>query len=137
MANPNNSLSQKVTKLDDDISKIKSDLKENKIRPSTQCGKWPVRVYRPLISPKLDSKVILTDSTWQFVEIYLKRNCTNSDAVFYWQQAKNFYEATKQLDLISKPLRGLACHPPLKSSHVGIFGLRGHFSLNFYRAIDV
>lgn len=109
MVNQNDAFVRKLSKLTDDVSKIKSDLKENKARSSVQCGKWPVRIYRPLISPRLDSKVILTDSTWSYVEIYLKRNCTNSDAVFYWQQAKSFYEATKQLDFISKPLTTYYC----------------------------
>ncbi|MEL4339093.1 YaaC family protein [Shewanella xiamenensis] len=128
MANKKNLLSQTVTRLSDDVSKIKSDLKENKIRPSTQCGKWPVRVYRPLIAPKLDSKVILTDSTWQFVEIYLKRNCSNSDAVFYWQQAKNFYQATKQLDLISKPLTTYYCFLNATKALLECKSINYHFS---------
>lgn len=73
-------------------------------RPNAKLGKWPLRIYRPQISPDIESKVILTDSTWQYVEIYLKRNCTNADAIFYWQQAKNFFLASEKLDLVSKPL---------------------------------
>jgi len=102
-------LDKKVTKLAGDVTKIKSELKVNKDRPSAQQGKWPLRIYRPQVSPNLESKVILTDSTWQFVEIYLKRNCPKSDAVFYWQQARNFYQATLLLDLISKPLTTYYC----------------------------
>ena len=105
----NKTLSKRIASNKDEISKIKESLKENKPRPSAHFGKWPLRIYRPQISPCLDSKVILTDSTWQYVEIYLKRNCANSDAVFYWQQAKNFYEATKKLDLVSKPLTTYYC----------------------------
>ncbi|TVL47444.1 YaaC family protein [Shewanella algae] len=102
-------LSKRISSNRDEIRKIKESLKENKPRPSAHYGKWPLRIYRPSISPSLESKVILTDSTWQYVEIFLKKNCDSSDAVFYWQQAKNFYEATKHLDLVSKPLTTYYC----------------------------
>ncbi len=105
----NKTFSKRIKYNKNEIAKIKESLKENKPRSTAHYGKWPLRIYRPQISPNLKSKVILTDSTWQYVEIYLKRNCQNDDAVFYWQQAKNFYEATKQLDLVSKPLTIYYC----------------------------
>lgn len=128
MVKQNKTLVKKVTKLGEEVTKIKSDLKVNKERPSAQMGKWPLRIYRPHISPELESKVILTDSTWQYVEIYLKRNCSNSDAVFYWQQAKNFYQATQQLDLISKPLTTYYCFLNATKALLECKSVNYHFS---------
>lgn len=51
---------------------------------------------------------MLTDSTWQYVEIYL-RSEGQDDALFYWEQARNFYESTKTLSLVSKPLTAYYC----------------------------
>ena len=42
------------------------------------------------------------------MEIYL-RSKNQDDALFYWEQARNFYESTKSLSLVSKPLTAYYC----------------------------
>ena len=59
--------------------------------------------------------------------IYLKRN-SNNDAVFYWRQAKNFYEATQQLDLISRPLTTYYCFLNATKALLECKSVNYHFS---------
>ena len=49
--------------------------------------------------PKYGSKTILTDSCWEYVSLFLKRQSIAgaSDALFYWEQAHSFYLASKAL----------------------------------------
>lgn len=95
------------------IKNIQDSLKPAKKREDVKIGMWPISVYHALIEPEIKSKTILTDSTWEFVEISLKRNCNGSlghkNALFYWQQARNFYLATLSLDNVAKPLTTYYC----------------------------
>ena len=45
--------------------------------------------------PKYGSRAILTDSCWEYVALFLKRQSMAgaSDALFYWEQAHSFYLA--------------------------------------------
>lgn len=90
------------------ISGIKSQLKPKKPRDSVKIKGKDIVVRKPKILADLPSKVVLTDSTWEFVEIHLRAQ-KQDDALFYWEQAKNFYEATKSLSLVSKPLTAYYC----------------------------
>jgi len=62
-------------------------------------------------SPKYGSKTILTDSAWEYVALFLKRQSTSgaSDALFYWEQAQNFYYASLSLPDSAKPLTSYYC----------------------------
>lgn len=51
---------------------------------------------------------MLTDSTWHYVELFLKKN-KNREALNYWYQAENFFKATQSLDMLSKPLTSYYC----------------------------
>lgn len=56
------------------------------------------------------AKTVLTNSSWQFVELWLKRNHSkNKEALFYWQQARHFFDASNCLPLNSKPLTSYYC----------------------------
>lgn len=46
---------------------------------------------------------------WDYIEMWLKRNSQKNEAVFYWQQAKHFYDASKNLPLTSSPLTLYYC----------------------------
>lgn len=104
------SLSKRINANKAEIKKLKDKQKIKQAREAVYYGKWSIKIYKPRINPCLDSKVILTDSTFQYVEIFLKKNNkANNNAIFYWQQARNFYEATKYLDFVSKPLTAYYC----------------------------
>ncbi|PSV92416.1 YaaC family protein [Photobacterium iliopiscarium] len=90
------------------IKEIKDQLKPKKKRLAVKYKGREIVVRKPKIVADLPSKVVLTDSTWQFVEIYL-RSKKQDDALFYWEQARNFYESTKTLSLVSKPLTAYYC----------------------------
>ncbi len=66
-------------------------------------GNSDISLKRAVISPNFKSKTVLTDSTWRYVEIFLKENGAD-DALFYWEQARNFCVATESLSMISAPL---------------------------------
>ena len=61
--------------------------------------------------PKYGSKTILTDSCWEYVSLYLKRQSITgaSDALLYWEQAHSFYLATKALPDSAQPLTSYYC----------------------------
>ncbi|MEX6701982.1 YaaC family protein [Peribacillus frigoritolerans] len=59
--------------------------------------------------PHFNGKSVLVSDPWEYVELWLKRNNNSNDALFYWQQAKQFYEATLSLPLTSAPLTSYYC----------------------------
>ncbi len=62
-------------------------------------------------NPKYGSKTILTDSCWEYVSLFLKRQSMAgaSDALFYWEQAHSFYLASKALPDSACPLTSYYC----------------------------
>ena len=68
-------------------------------------------LLKPYTSAKYDGKTVLTDSCWEYVELWLKRQKGNSskEALFYWQQAKSFYLASSCLPDNAKPLTSYYC----------------------------
>ncbi len=66
---------------------------------------------KPYFDPKYDEKTILTDSTWEYVRLYLERSKSkgSGDALFYWKQAHYFYKASEILPDESKPLTSYYC----------------------------
>ncbi|WP_211050923.1 YaaC family protein [Aeromonas dhakensis] len=90
------------------IEELKNNLSTHQPRPPVKYKNKAITIRKPKISPDFASKTVLTDSTWQYVEIYL-RSENQRDALFYWEQARNFYESTKSLSLISKPLTAYYC----------------------------
>jgi hypothetical protein len=62
-------------------------------------------------NPSYGSKTILSDSVWGYVELWLRR-CKNNHselALFYWQQAKSFYDASISLPYSARPLTAYYC----------------------------
>lgn len=68
-----------------------------------------IRPHKAVISPEINKKSILVDDPWEYVELWIKRKGNNSNALFYWNQAKSFYKATKLLPNISAPLSAYYC----------------------------
>lgn len=68
-------------------------------------------LMKAVCSPKYGSKTILTDSCWEYVSLYLKRQSIAgaSDALFYWEQAHSFYLASKTLPDSARPLTSYYC----------------------------
>src|SRR5215831_7520082 len=51
---------------------------------------------RKLRPKALSSRNVLTNSPWTFVSLWLKRNRKPAAALFYWEQANEFYKAGNQ-----------------------------------------
>lgn len=66
-------------------------------------------VHKACIAPNFNEKTVLAEDTWTYVDMWLKRQHVNSEARFYWQQARDFYTATKQLAKTSSPLTAYYC----------------------------
>ena len=64
---------------------------------------------KAIVEPNFERKTVLTDSTWDYVLTYIQSNSKNSEAIFYWRQAKNFYDASIYLNNISSPLTIYYC----------------------------
>lgn len=99
---------EEARELSAQIEDLRKKLDPRTPRPPVKYKNKAITIKKPKISPDFASKTVLTDSTWQYVEIYL-RSQDQDDALFYWEQAKNFYESTKDLSLVSKPLTAYYC----------------------------
>lgn len=101
----------RLDKAETKIKDLNEKLKERKDRLTIQIGKDEVVLKKAHHKPHFTSKTILTDSTWSYVEIFLKQEKSKEaeEALFYWEQAKNFYEASKSLSLVSSPLTIYYC----------------------------
>lgn len=62
-----------------------------------------LKPHKAIISPILTSRTVLTNSHWEFVSLWLKRN-NKTNALFYWNQANEFHKASLNLPIQSAPL---------------------------------
>ncbi|ATL40557.1 hypothetical protein CQJ38_13895 [Bacillus velezensis] len=98
-----------IYKTNEEIKKIKSAIDIKKPRPAVKIkNNIEISLRKAQINPNFDSRTVLTDSTWHYVELILKRN-KDKKALNYWHQAQNFFKATETLDLLSKPLTTYYC----------------------------
>lgn len=67
------------------------------------------RPHKSAIAPILDSRTVLTDSHWQFVELWLTRE-KQVDALLYWRQAREFHAAARGLSAQASPLPLYYCY---------------------------
>ncbi len=70
-----------------------------------------ISLLKPITFADYESKTILTDSAWEYVELWLKRqkDTKSQEALFFWQQAKHFFHASECLPQNSKPLTSYYC----------------------------
>ena len=62
-----------------------------------------LKLHKAIVDPQFGTKSVLTNSHWSFVDLYLRRN-NSHDALFYWEQARQFHDASKGLPINSAPL---------------------------------
>jgi hypothetical protein len=68
----------------------------------------PLTIQKAIVGPKFGGKTVLVSDTWDYMELWLKRNGPPR-ARFFWEQAQHFFEATKALPKESSPLPGYYC----------------------------
>ncbi|CAI2719483.1 YaaC family protein [Nitrospina watsonii] len=62
-----------------------------------------IGLHKGIINQELDSRTVLTNSPWDFVQLWLKRE-KKDRAFFYWNQAREFSLASEGLGVQSAPL---------------------------------
>src|SRR4030042_5990422 len=62
-----------------------------------------LRPHKAIVGPLLSSRTVLTRSPWEFVGLWLKKE-NQSNALFYWDQAREFHHASLGLRTQSAPL---------------------------------
>ena len=67
-----------------------------------------VGLHSCIVDPKFDKPTVLSSDPWDFVSLWLKQGC-NEDASFYWEQARQFHEATLKLPSTSSSLTSFYC----------------------------
>ena len=67
-----------------------------------------VLFQKAITAPELGAMSVLARDAFQYVELWLKRQ-RQTEALFYWTQARSFYSATKLLPNTSAPLTAYYC----------------------------
>lgn len=111
LINKSKSLEENHQKLKKELLEIKEVSKPQIERPCSIYKKRDLVLRKTVVEPEFDKKTVLTDSHWHYIELYLRAGKGEKclEAANYWNQAKNFYEATKNLDLVAKPLTTYYC----------------------------
>ena len=71
-------------------------------KPITYNGKL-LTVHKAAIDPDFDGRSIIAWNPWEYVEMLLKSQ-QETEALFYWEQAKNFFQASRKLPQTASPL---------------------------------
>ncbi len=67
-----------------------------------------VRLHGSLVDPDFRTQRVLCSDPWDFVSLWLKRE-HKKDALFYWEQSKHFFDASKALPELASPLTTYYC----------------------------
>jgi hypothetical protein len=90
------------------IEKINKNEKKNKnkTRTSVKLHGKEILIKKAYKKPNFNHKTVLTNDSWRYVDIYLKglRKDEADKARKYWEQARQFYIASKQLTENASPL---------------------------------
>ncbi|MBU3135815.1 YaaC family protein [Clostridium gasigenes] len=101
-------LKKRVDGLDNKVKIVNSKISKKEKRATIKNYKY-FELKKAIVEPNFERKTVLTDSTWDYVLTYIQSNSKNSEAIFYWRQAKNFYDASIYLNNISSPLTIYYC----------------------------
>lgn len=63
-----------------------------------------VRLHGSVTAPDFRTQRVLCSDPWDFVSLWLKRE-HQKDALFYWEQSRQFYNASISLPARIKPAR--------------------------------
>ncbi len=67
-----------------------------------------VHLHKSTCKPSWGEPTVLVESTWDYVALWLARE-KQKRALFFWEQSRSFYEATKSLPKTSAPLTSYYC----------------------------
>jgi hypothetical protein len=69
----------------------------------------PLLIRRSVITPDWTEEKVLTSDIWMYVDLWLRRNASGTAAIFYWEQAREFYRASLNLPVTASPLTLYYC----------------------------
>lgn len=89
-----------------------------------------IRLMKPVTSADYESKTVLTNSAWEYVELWLMRqnSAKAKRALYYWNQAKNFFSASECLPIESRPLTAYYC---CLNATKALLAINGPDTINF------
>jgi len=89
-----------------------------------------IHLMKPVTGALYDGKTVLTNSSWEFVELWLRRQSGDraKEALFFWMQAKNFFDASECLPIESRPLTSYYC---CMNAAKALLAINGPVSLSF------
>lgn len=67
-----------------------------------------VGLHGNVVAPNFRTQRVLCSDPWDFVSLWLKRE-HQKDALFYWEQSRQFYNASIALPELSAPLTSYYC----------------------------
>jgi hypothetical protein len=71
--------------------------------PALRINDRDVGPHKATKVPNLGARTVLTNSHWEYVSLWLRRERKTS-ALFYWQQAQTFAQAAEGMPVSSAPL---------------------------------
>ena len=76
------------------------------------------------------AKTVLTNSAWEYVELWLRQQSGERarDALFFWQQSHNFFDASECLPIESRPLTSYYC---CLNAAKALLAINGPAEINF------
>lgn len=85
---------------------------------------------KPITEAAYNEKTVLTNSSWEYVDLWFRRQSGTraKRALFYWEQAKNFYDASELLPIESKPLTAYYC---CMNAAKALLAIKGDRSIDF------
>jgi len=95
-----------------------------------QINSKALHLMKAVTNADYTAKTVLTNSAWEYVELWLKRQKTEqgSRALFYWKQAYNFYNASECLSIESRPLTAYYC---CLNATKALLKMKGDANINF------
>jgi hypothetical protein len=67
-----------------------------------------IRLHGSIVQPDFRKARVLCSDPWDFVSLWLKKK-HKTNALFYWDQARHFFHASKDLPALSSPLTSYYC----------------------------
>ena len=85
---------------------------------------------KPVTSANYNGKTVLTNSAWEYVDLWLKRQSSEKArrALFFWTQAKSFFDASETLPIESRPLTSYYC---CMNAAKALLAIKGPDSIDF------
>ncbi|NBK94242.1 hypothetical protein D5278_20205 [bacterium 1XD21-13] len=89
-----------------------------------------IQLMKSVTSADYTGKTVLTNSTWEYVELWLKRQSSAKAkrALFFWTQAKNFFDASEVLPIESRPLTSYYC---CMNAAKALLAIKGANTINY------